>query len=200
MKRMCEEYWGDKVVSWPVGIDTDEWSPQSNESEKKIDFLIYNKIMWGDEDLIKSIEHTLEEASLSFRFIKYGQYNEEEYRQLLKQSRAMIFLCEHETQGIAYQQALSMGIPILAWDREGYWLDPRFYPYRIKYKPISSVPYWNDKCGEKFKSMDDFPGALKSFVYNLNNYTYDPRSFVVNNLSLDVCTKNLLSIYECAQD
>ena len=35
----------------------------------------------------------------------------------------MVFLCEHENQDIAYQQALACGVPILAWDRGGYWQD-----------------------------------------------------------------------------
>ena len=43
----------------------------------------------------------------------------------------MIFLCEHETQGIAYQQALSRNVPILAWDRGGDWQDPTYYPERV---------------------------------------------------------------------
>ena len=41
-------------------------------------------------------------------------YREEEYRAALNKCRAMVFLCEHETQGIAYQQALSCDVPIFA--------------------------------------------------------------------------------------
>jgi hypothetical protein len=36
----------------------------------------------------------------------------------------MLFLCEHETRGLAYQEALASNVPILAWDT-GFWLDPR---------------------------------------------------------------------------
>ena len=36
----------------------------------------------------------------------------------------MIFLVEHETQGIAYQEAMACDVPILAWD-QGNWLDPK---------------------------------------------------------------------------
>ena len=27
MHKMCEPYYGDKVLAWPVGIDTDQWKP-----------------------------------------------------------------------------------------------------------------------------------------------------------------------------
>jgi glycosyltransferase involved in cell wall biosynthesis len=40
----------------------------------------------------------------------------------------MVFLCEHETQGFAYQQALSCGVPIIAWDRGGLLQDPKLLP------------------------------------------------------------------------
>ena len=65
-------------------------------------------------------------------------------------ARAMIFLCEHETQGIAYQQALSCGVPILAWDRGGHWQDPACFPPWSMGNPVTSVPYWDERCGRTF--------------------------------------------------
>jgi hypothetical protein len=59
----------------------------------------------------------LRKYSRSFAEIRYGFYREEEFWDLLGRSRTMIFLCASETQGIAYQQVLSCGVPILAWDR-----------------------------------------------------------------------------------
>jgi len=34
----------------------------------------------------------------------------------LSRGRSMLFLCEHETQGLAYQQAIAAGLTILDWD------------------------------------------------------------------------------------
>src|SRR5712664_2031903 len=31
MREMCTAAWGDTVRAWPVGIDTDRWSPNSSE-------------------------------------------------------------------------------------------------------------------------------------------------------------------------
>ncbi len=133
MRQMFEPYWGGKVVSWPVGIDTDEWRPI--ETDKKYDVLLYDKVRWEhdrfDRELITPIRDCLKEHKLSVCEMRYGSYEEQDFRAALQNCRAMIFLCEHETQGIAYQQALSSGVPILAWDRRGFWQDPAFYPHKV---------------------------------------------------------------------
>ncbi|MEQ1895767.1 MAG: hypothetical protein ABL971_00105 [Vicinamibacterales bacterium] len=72
----------------------------------------------------------------------------------------MIFLCEHETQGIAYQQALSSGVPLLAWDRSGNWKDPSYYPEQVRFEPVSSVPYWDERCGMKFADANRIQASL----------------------------------------
>jgi hypothetical protein len=60
--------------------------------------------------------------------LTYGHYREEESHTLLKRSRSMVFLCEHETQGLALQQTLSCDIPVFAWDLGGVWQDTDYYP------------------------------------------------------------------------
>src|SRR5438309_1531345 len=80
-----------------------------------------------------------------------------EFHAALEQCRTMRLLCEHETQGIAYQQALSCNVPILAWERSGYWQDPAYYPDKVKFAPVTSVPYWDDRCGRTFKNAGEFP-------------------------------------------
>jgi len=107
----------------------------------------------------------------------------------------MIFLCEHETQGIAYQQALSMNIPILAWDHGGFWQDPEFYPQRVNFSPVTSVPYWSDQCGLRFKNITTFAKSLDQFVKNLNKKKFKPRKYVYENLNLKLSAKKYLDIY-----
>lgn len=194
MESMCKPYWGSKVVAWPVGIDTNEWSV-AHDGVKTNDLLIYEKIMWDSKkQLLLDITPILNKLDIKYDLIHYGNYQEEEYKQKLKNSRAMLYLSEHETQGIAYQQALAMGIPVLAWDRNSYWLDPRFYPERVCYKPASSVPYWDQRCGEKFSSIDELENSIITFLDNIYNEKYDPRSYVMENLSLELSTRNLLNI------
>jgi hypothetical protein len=195
MRKMCEPYYGDKVKSWPVGIDTTYWHPMADD--KKIDFLIYDKIRWQHDEyetqLINPLTKILDQQKLTYQFIKYGNYTHDELINKLKESKAVIFLCEHETQGLAYQQILASDIPILAWDRGGYWQDPYYYPHKVQYQPVSSVPYWDNRCGEKFSSITEFETKLAAFIENRKQYK--PRGYILENLTLEKCAEKYLQIY-----
>jgi glycosyltransferase involved in cell wall biosynthesis len=190
MRRMWEPYFGDRVTAWPVGIDTDHWAP-ADTSCKDTDVLIYNKIRWNHEEmertLVEPARNIFRKKKLSFVEIRYGHYEEREFRSQLDRCRTMIFICEHESQGIAYQQALAAGVPILAWDRGGYWEDPAFYPHKVKYGPVTSVPYWDKRCGLKFSSIHDLPERLDTFLSERHQKILNPREFILDNLTLERC-------------
>jgi hypothetical protein len=196
MRKMCEPYYGKQVLAWPVGIDTHYW--HSLRGEKKFDFLIYDKIRWQyslqDAELINPIIKILDSQDLTFHFIKYGNYAHDELKEMLRVSRAAIFLCEHETQGSAYQQILATDTPILAWDRGGFWQDPNYYPDKVKYQPVSSVPYWDDRCGIKFKDAGEFAEKLKLFLGRLSEFK--PRDYILENLTLEICAEKYVEIYQ----
>jgi len=198
MREMCTPAWGDIVRAWPVGIDTERWSPASPQ-EKKIDVLLYDKVMWQRDcarcELIEPIIAHLQGEQMSVETLRYGAYREEEFHELLARSRMMIFLCEHETQGIAYQQALSCGVPILAWDRGGYWQDPSYYPHKVKFAPVTSVPYWDERCGVKFKDIDQFSERLAEFLDRQAANDFSPRDFILENLTLEKCAARY--VYFC---
>ncbi len=202
MRQMCEPYYGEQVIAWPVGIDTDKWALIPMIS-KDIDILIYDKIRWEHEryyyEIIAPIKSCLLQQDLKIEVVRYGFYQEEVYHSLLARSRAMIFLCEHETQGIAYQQALSCGLPILAWDRGGCWQDPSYFPHKVKFSPVSSVPYWDERCGIKFRDINEFPIKLEEFLDQLNSQQFFPRMYVLENLSLEKCASDYLEILKQVQ-
>lgn len=195
MRHMCEPWYGDKVIAWPVGIDTEQWRPHPDEAA--FDFLIYDKIRWDQaqlaEQLTGPIVRILNAQGHTYQFIKYGSYTHDELQEKLKASKAVIFLCEHETQGSAYQQILATNTPILAWDRGGYWQDPYYYPHKVEYQPVSSVPYWDKRCGLKFTNAADFEEQLKLFFSIQNSFA--PRDYILENLTLEICAKRYLEIY-----
>lgn len=199
MRRMCEPFYGEKVLSWAVGIDTDHWRP-INGKPPKYELLIYNKLgKRGDvfeETLIDPIIKILNNQQIKFQVINYGFYTPSLLKEMLTDSKAVIFLCEHETQGIAYQQILSTNTPILAYDPGGYWKDPAYYPHLVKYKPTSSVPYWDFRCGEKFNDIAEFEMNLSQFLMKANNGEYHPRQYIIENLSLEVAARKYIEIYK----
>lgn len=189
-------YFGDRCDIWPVGIDTETWKPDPHH-HKTVDFLIYNKIRWESEqrsaDLLTPIRQTLSQRNLSFEELRYGSYSVEEYQSALKRCRAMIFLCEHESQGIAYQECLSSDVPILAWD-QGECLDPNRFTWGMPHIPATSVPYWDDRCGVKFSNVQDFSAKLTEFCDKLNAQTFAPRDYILENLTLKKCAQAYLHL------
>lgn len=191
-------YFGNERCDiWPVGIDTDHWKPDT-KANKKLDVLIYNKIRWDKEKLNKELRDPivayLAKNNLSFKEIVYGNYSEKEFHNLLEQSKAMIFLCEHESQGIACCEALSMDVPVLAWDN-GYCLDPNRFSWGDSNIPATSIPIFNENCGESFKAIDFFENTADIFFKKMNEKEYNPRAFVLQNITLVKSAKTFLNFF-----
>ena len=154
---------------WPAGIDTVNWIPAKKLEKKQIDVLIYNKVYWEVEHfnniLVQPIRDFLSLNKFSFTEIIYGQYNNEEYIAKLNESKVMIFLSAHESQGLAYQECLSCDIPVIAWD-QGFWLDPIRFKYGKPIVKASSVPYFDERCGMKFVDFEEFTKRFMNFFEN----------------------------------
>ena len=179
LKKVFDKVYGkSKCILWNAGISTNEWSDVKSE-EKYIDVLIYDKIRWGREKTIpvflNPIKNYLEKNGLTYFVLQYGDITHEVYKELLKKSKSMLFLCEHETQGIAYQEALASNVPVIAWDH-GWWTDPVWPAYSIDPIRATSVPQFSKECGEKFKMISDFPKVFDKFWKKLDNY--EPRKFM----------------------
>ena len=197
MKQMYQQTVKIPVDVWPSGIDTYSWCPQPSV-EKDIDVIVYDKIRWDREkyvpELLEPIVAAIAQRGLTCKVIRYGDYEEEEYRQLLFRARSMVFLVEHETQGFAYLQALASGVPILAWDRGGYWQDPEFFPHKVKFGPVTSVPYWDKRCGLTFSSIAEFPRQFAAFLLQLEHGEFSPREYILENLTLERCAEAYVRI------
>jgi hypothetical protein len=183
-RDMFASVYGDACVSWYAGIDLDEW-PNARGESKDVDVLLYDKIRWDRYVLvphfIASIRKELARRGLRVAELRYKHHDHNTYRNLLKRSKVMVFLCEHETQGLAYQEALAMNVPILAWDF-GMWADPHWKLFSTEPIPASSVPFFSPSCGDRFRTLASFPNALTRFLENINSYA--PRDFVADRLSL----------------
>jgi hypothetical protein len=192
-------YYGiDKCDLWPAGIDTQKWAP-ATQSHKKFDVLVYDKIMWNKQStnitLKQPLLNKLEDIGLSYTEIIYGQYSEAEYFKLLNQCRSMIFLCEHESQGFACCEALSMNVPVFAWD-QGFFLDPNRFAWNDPVMPATSVPFFDDRCGKRFKDFEDFEKQIGGFWENVKRGDFKPRDYVLKNLTLEHSARRMLDIIE----
>jgi hypothetical protein len=188
-------YFGDRCAIWPVGIDTEKWRP----GEPKDRILVYDKIRWNRDvvrtALLSRIGESLSRKGLAVETITYGRYTEAEYWELLRRVKGMIFVCEHESQGIAYQECLSCSVPVLAWD-QGRYLDPNRFAWGQPDVPATSVPYFDARCGERFVGVEDFDEKLTTFLEKIDASVYSPRDYVNENLSLQGSAERFLSFFE----
>jgi glycosyltransferase involved in cell wall biosynthesis len=188
----------DALRMWFGGIDLQEW-PDTKGHPKDVDMLVYDKIRWKREHyepaLLQPVLAELSRRNLRYEVLRYGRYTHAAYRKLLGRSRSMIFLCENETQGMAYQEAMASNVPILAWD-QGYWLDPNRERWSEEPVPATSVPYFSERCGERFVAAADFAPALERFMERLESYT--PRAYVEEHLSLRESAELFMEAYRAA--
>jgi hypothetical protein len=195
---MFDEVWGPRSARWFAGIDVEEL-PEGEASKKQTDFLVYDKIHWDrdrwDRELVGPALRALEMRGLTVEYFRYGSYVREDYIAALTRSRGLLFLSEHETQGIAYQEALACNVPVLAWD-SGFWADPLAISLANHPVATSSIPYFSPACGEWFRDASELPAALDRFL--TRRHTYQPRRFVENHLSLASSARTYLVAYTAA--
>ncbi len=189
------EKYGEKCALWFAGISTDTW-PDTRNDTKTIDVLIYDKIRWERGRTVPllfdpAIDY-IAKSGLSYKVLQYGDITHEQYKGLLSKSRSMLFMCEHETQGIAYQEALASNVPIIAWDH-GWWTDPVWQAYSENPIPATSVPMFSPECGEKFKMVRDFPETFDKFWGSLDKYK--PREFIKKEVSFKKSAELYIKYY-----
>ena len=170
----------NKIVVWPVGIEEFD-----NVREPSYDCLIYFKRR--DESELSAVKKFLVDRGLSYRMVEYGGYDEVGFRNLINQAKFCFLINGTESQGIAVQEIMSMGVPIIAWDIKE-WLD-QGEAYRV---PATSVPFWDERCGEKFYSIDKLGETFDNFYARINDY--NPKAYVKENLSFESSVKTLLDI------
>ncbi len=196
--------YGDRVKIWRMGIDQEKYAPHPGQ-EKAFDFLIYDKIRWRDtpayEGLLEFCVEALRAAGVTSQYIRYAQYprgRENAYHDMLRNSRAMLFLSENETQGFAYNEALSLDVPILAWNF-GRWCDPARFGYGFDDIPATSIPYWDDRCGVDFQGKENFVSRLELFLEKLRGGRFAPREYVLDNLRLEQGAQAYLDLMNAAR-
>ncbi|HEY6981129.1 MAG TPA: glycosyltransferase family 1 protein [Reyranella sp.] len=179
--QMFSKVWPGLVSVWPVGIDTGRWEPSPSQP-KDVDVLVYDKIYRRREDyrteLIEPLMAELRGNGLAVEYLRYGSYAEWELFALSRRVRSMVYLSHHETQGIALQQMLSADVPVFAWDPGGDWQDLEYLRRGVRYGPVTSVPYWDERCGIKFAGAADLRSAFADFWHGVKTNAFSPRRLI----------------------
>ena len=174
-----------EVLPW--GVNTVRFTEDKPPEEKELVF-IYYKARKPEE--LEFLENQLMERNISYRVFGYRQrYNEEEYVESLKNAKYGIWLDAHESQGFALEEALSCNVPLLVWNVR-FMSQEHNSNYRDV--PATTIPYWDERCGEFFYSPSEFAYMFDYFLEKIQKKKYQPRKYILEHLSMEVCENRLI--------
>ena len=185
VSEMWKKFNVDKIVNvgyMPFPVNTVKFIPISNITRNKV--FIYFKRRKSTE--LHFLKQFLLKRNIDYHVFDYvKRYNEEDYLKYLQESKYGIVLDAHESQGFAIEEALSCNVPLLVWN-----VSSMNQEEGINYPdiPPTSIPYWDERCGEYFYKQNEFESKYNEFITKLE--TYKPREFILENLSVEKCAEN----------
>lgn len=187
------------LVVWPVGIDCDEFNA-SNKTANSTKVIIYYKAR-RPEILTKAVQKVLDHG-LEPVIIKYGQYEEIEFKAALNDALFGIWIGVHESQGIALQEALASDLPLLVLDAsrfsDNYNMNTYLSSNCFNNFKTTSAPYFDCKCGIIIDDEASLDTAILKMRQHL--YSFEPRNFVLKELSLDASARKLVELFEMVDE
>jgi len=184
------------LEAWPTGIDTDEFAP--TESQKDY-VLVYFKQRFKSE--LISVLAELKKRGLKYKLLVYPEYTEKEYKEFLAAAKFAIWIGRQESQGIALEEALSWGVPIIIWDvmRLGHWEASKkemsiFTVEENNFARTTSAEYFDETCGIKIKNLNGLQVALDNMESNWR--IFKPREFILKNLGLEKQARDFIEIFQ----
>jgi hypothetical protein len=172
------------IKVWPVGIDYNFFKDTHTEV-KTIDCLIYYKNRHESE--LKIIVDSLDKRKISHVLVRYGNYDESNFLEILKTSKFAIILANTESQGIAIQEIMSSNLPLFVCDCN------RWTNGILSYDYATSIPYWSDNCGISISNLNDFDYQFDNFIENLESFS--PRSYIIKNLDMKGQSKKIIELF-----
>jgi glycosyltransferase involved in cell wall biosynthesis len=176
-----------KIKTMPFGVDTTKFNEINNIEERKKVFIYFKRRKPSELEFLLSF---LKTQNLEVKLFDYcSKYSEEEYLYYLQNSKYGIWLDAHESQGFALEEALSCNVPLLVWN-----VTSMKQEYGSKYDdiPATTIPYWDERCGEYFYNFEELEDKYNLFISKLN--TYKPREYILENLSMEICEKKFIEL------
>ena len=174
----ANKYINIKTFAFPVNVEKFNDTEQTRDS-----VFIYYKRRTPEE--LQYIEKFLKDKNIEYRIFDYiKRYDELDYLSYLQKSKYGIILDAHESQGFAIEEALSCNVPLLVWNTKDMSQE---YGGNYPKIPCTTIPYWDERCGEYFYEQDKFIETYNTFIEKLE--TYKPREYILENLTTEVCSK-----------
>jgi|688.fasta_scaffold42314_5 hypothetical protein len=176
-----------RIETLPFGVDVNKFN-EIKPIDLRNEVILYYKRRRPDE--LTNILNFLKLYNITPKIFSYtNKYDENDYINSLHNAKFCIWLDAHESQGFALEEALSCNVPLLVWNVKSMNQE---YPSSYSDITATTIPYWDEKCGEYFYNLNELEEIFSKFTLNLNNYK--PREYILNNLTFDICEKKLMDL------
>jgi hypothetical protein len=167
----------------PFPVDIIKFTPYDNPRDKVSIYFKHRK-----QQELKFVQDFLHKQNISPIIISYSnRYTEEDYIKFLNQSKFVIWIGSHESQGFALEEALSSNVPLLVWNVRHMSQEVGNNCHHVK-SGATTIPYWDERCGEFFYSSEELQIKYDLLLSKLNEYR--PRDFILENLNVVKCYEN----------
>ncbi len=173
----------DRVKIWAAGIDSNKWKPSAITRDSVLIYVKGNFV-----DFASQLAIAMQKYGYKSVILKYGDYSQTEYFDLLNNSRFAIFLTGTESQGIAQFQSWSMNVPTLVLRRTKYRSD-KLGGTEVE---ASSSPYLTSTTGRFFDGPHD-TASVGEFLKDLDSFS--PRFWVESRYSTSISSRNFLDLF-----
>ena len=173
---------GIRIETLPFGVDTHRFN-EIHPMSQRTNVFVYFKHRHPVE--LNMIQHFLHNNRINYKLFSYNEkYDENEYLNFLHLSKCGIWIGAHESQGFALEEALSCNVPLLVWN-----VTSMNQEHGQKYPNIkaTTIPYWDNTCGEHFTQMSQLSDTFNTFMNKLNDNAYTPRKYILENVSISKC-------------
>lgn len=182
-----------KTRIWMAGVDTYFWKPEPDQLKPANYGLLYLKN--SDERTKRLCREILELSSVSWTIVRYGRYSQQSFLRQLRRSSFMVVLGGSESQGLAHFEAWSTNRPTFVFDPcEPVAIQTKQQTLRLESGSYSRSPYLSELTGSFWSSLSE----LKSLIDNLSNKNYEPRKWVIQNASVEICRESFLNAIDFA--
>lgn len=176
-----------RIEPLPFGVDTIKFNEIKHINHRNKVFLYFKR---RNPNELNYIINFLKTKNIHPDVFSYAnKYDENEYINCLHNAKFGFWLDAHESQGFALEESLSCNVPLLVWNITSLNQE---HGSNYPNAPATTIPYWDDRCGEYFTDIDQLETTFDKFITNLTEYK--PREYILENISIEKCEEKFINI------
>ena len=183
------------LAVWAAGVDETFWSPQHSRHRSGT-LLVYLKAGSSHNSLVLQVMETLKQRGYGIAVIEYGRYSKRQFRSVLNQVEAVVWIGPSESQGIAQFEAWSMNVPTLIFRSTGTRESRVQGRYKTDswtdhWEPGIESPYLSAETGSFWSTKDELLDKLMRFRRRL----LSPRDWVLTNATDRISSQRYVELF-----